>query len=76
MRQGVEEAKKISNSHTEVSSTVSNSFYDVRWPALEMDYPFRFITKHFLRIDHRILLFCFREPCDPVLSFISFIVST
>ena len=28
MRQGVEEAEKISNSHAEVSSTVSNSFYD------------------------------------------------
>ena len=39
-----------------------------------MECPFRFITKH-LRIDHS-LFFCFREPCDPVPSFILFIVST
>lgn len=76
MRQGVEEAEKISNSHAEVSSTVSNSFYDPMAGLGDGIYPFRFITKHFLRIDHRILFFCFREPCDPVPSFISFIVGT
>ena len=63
-----------SNSHVEVLSTVRKRFYDVRWPAFEMEYPFRFIIKH-LFIDHS-LFFCFREPCDPVPSFISFIVST